>query len=74
MNYAIVKNMFGIYWIGKTELPLKGESIFATYEEALIRAIDLCEYDDDEANIEELEEEWEVDVEKIEKEVEQWII
>ncbi len=74
MNYAVVCSMFDEYWIGKTDLPLKELSILATYEEALIRAIDLCEYDDDEANIEELEEEWEVDVEKIEKEVEQWII
>jgi hypothetical protein len=34
-NYAVMRTIFGDYWIGKTKLPCKKESIFADLEDAI---------------------------------------
>lgn len=71
MNYAIVKSMFGDYWVGKTELPVKDGSIFSTYDDAFEEAkahaswIDVAEMESAKEHDE---------VETIEKGVEKFII
>ena len=69
--FAIVKSVFGDYWIGKTKLEPNGTSVFPTFNEATERAIELT---DSISNMDELEEVMEEKVEVIEKECEKWII
>jgi len=37
-HYAVVRSIFDDYWVGKTKLPLKKESIFADLEDAIQKA------------------------------------
>jgi len=89
-NYAVVRNVFGDYWIGKTKLkPLK-DIIFVDIKEAIEKAQDLfkrdfdfdpdlCEDDDnyDDENYcqyNELEETIEETAEEINKNLEKFIV
>jgi len=40
-NFAVVRSMFGDYWVGKTDLPLDKEKIFKTVQEAVDAAKEL---------------------------------
>jgi len=40
-HYAVVKSMFGDYWVGKTQLPLQKEIVFEDIEDAIEKAEEL---------------------------------
>jgi len=83
-HYAVVKSIFGNFWVGKTKLPLKKEIIYETFQEALEKALWLFEThndfvpdEDDNSELamsyEDLQDTQEKDVEKISKKIEKFI-
>lgn len=71
MNYAVMRTMFGNYWIGKTDLEPNGVGVFATWDEALEAALDLWP---DEDNCAELEDALEAEAETIQEGAAKWIV
>lgn len=71
LNFAVLKSMFGDYWVGKIAKEVDGKSIFSTFEEATDKAIDLT---DSIENKDELEMAEESETEELRPEMEQWII
>lgn len=72
MNYAVMRTTFGDFWVGKTNLEPNGVGVFATWDEALEKALDLAWGHDD--NLYELEEALEEEAEEIRKAAEKWIV
>lgn len=88
-NYAVVRTIFGDFWIGKTKLPVETRRIFSKFEDAQNSAIDLFSSDnsyvgcaetdenynaDKEYELQELQDINESDVEIIKKETERFIV
>lgn len=70
MNFAIVEAAYGDFWIGKTNLPVKGTSIFSNYSDALEEAKQWASYN----NILEIESSFEAgSLEEISKDDEKFI-
>lgn len=44
-NYAVMRNVFGNYWVGKTKQKTKKDIIFADIQEAIFKAEDLFRLD-----------------------------
>ncbi len=40
-NFAVVKSIFGDYWVGKTKLALESNKIFEKFQDAIDKAKDL---------------------------------
>lgn len=71
MNYAIMRNMFGDLWVGKTKLEPNGIGIFATWNEALETALDFWPNED---NCAELKDALEEEAETILTDAQKWIV
>lgn len=71
LNFAVLKSMFGDYWVGKIEREPDGKSIFSTFDEATNNAVDLT---DSIENRDELEMIEESEVEELCPEMERWIV
>lgn len=71
LSYTIMRNMFGILWVGKMKKEPNGESIFANFDDAIERAKQL---NDSVENAEELDGATEEDVELLGENMEKWII
>jgi hypothetical protein len=57
MKYVIMKSAFGDYWIGRTDLELPDDAqAFDDFEDARIRAMDLCVTCDNRDELEFMEE------------------
>lgn len=57
MKYVIMQNMFGAYWISKTELELPDDAkVFDDFEDAQNEAIALCDLYENRDKLEEIEE------------------
>jgi len=41
MNYAVMRSVFGDYWVGKTKLEPNGVGVFASWDEAMDKALSL---------------------------------
>ena len=72
MNYAVMRTMFGDYWVGKTNLEPNGVGVFASFDEALETALDLAW--DCEDNLYELEDALESEAEEIRMDMQKWIV
>lgn len=79
-NFAVMKSMFGDYWVGKTKLETNDKSIFSTWDKATNAAIDeaaeAAALDDEDENdyLDSLEDAVEDEAEEIRPEMEKWII
>lgn len=71
MNYAVMKTMFGDYWVGKTRLEPNGVGVFATHREAVEAAMGLNDSIDNLADLQDAEES---EAEDIHVEAEKWIV
>lgn len=71
MNYAVMRSMFGDFWVGKTCLEPNGVGVFATWDEAMDTAMDLTDSVD---NRDELEDALETEAETVEDGAEKWIV
>lgn len=71
MNFATMKSMFGDYWVGKTNLKVNGVGVFATFEEATEKAMEL---NDSVNNLQDLQDATEFEAETISLEAQRWII
>lgn len=70
-NFAIIKSIFGDYWIGKTKLPIKPGCIFSDFDAALEEAKQHASYED----VMEMEsDEYQDETEVIQEDVERFII
>lgn len=70
-NYAILRSMFGDYWVGKISLETNGKSIFPTFDEAIEEAIEIT---DSVENTDELQGCLEEECETVREEMKKWII
>lgn len=71
LNFAVLKSMFGDYWIGKIGLKPDGKSIFPTFAEAMNKALTLNDSIENADKLEMIEEE---DIEEIRPEMKKWIV
>lgn len=72
MNFAVMRTMFGDLWVGKTKLEPNGVGVFASWGEAMEKAVDLAAFADE--NLAELEDAEEEEAEEISPESEKWIV
>lgn len=72
MNFAVMRSMFGDFWVGKTRLEPNGVGVFASWDEAVGKAMDLAAFVEE--NLTELQEALEEEVEEISPEMEKWIV
>ncbi len=71
MNYAVMRTMFGDFWVGKTDLEVNGVGVFATWDEALEEALELNDSVDNQLELEQAEEE---EADEIRTDMERWIV
>ncbi len=71
MNYAVMRTMFGDFWVGKTNREPNGIGVFATFDDATERAMDL---NDSIENSDELDDALEEEAEEISEGMEKWIV
>jgi len=72
MNYAVMKTVFGDYWVGKTNLEPNGVGVFASWDEAVDTALDLSSFNED--NHYEIEEALEEEAEEVRMDMQKWIV
>ena len=71
--FAIVRSVFGDYWVGKTTMT-PGPGIYDDWEDAKFEAIVMADVNGSDYNLIELNDSMEEDAEEIEAEVEKFIV
>ncbi len=72
MNYAVMRTLFGDYWVGKTNLEMNDVGVFSTWDEAVETALDLSSLNED--NRYEIENALEEEAEEVHEDMEKWIV